>query len=255
MPKTILVTGATDGIGLDAAKSLTEQGSTVLLHGRNPNKLADVASKFEKPPATFVADLTSLTETRRLADDVIARFGSIDVLINNAGVLKSTDAVLSNGWDIRLMVNTLAPYVLTKALIPHMPPHGRVINLSSAAQAPVDLDAMTSGKPMDAMAAYAQSKRAITLWTAGIARHHPQGPVMLSVNPGSLLATNMVKSGFGVAGNDISIGSDILCQIALDDAFADKTGRYWDNDAGGFDHVDMTQTDDVVAGIEALIRA
>ncbi len=61
-----------------------------------------------------------------------------------------------------------------------------------------------------------------------------QGPVVVAVNPGSLLASKMVKEGFGVAGNDLQIGASILRQAALDDSFASASGKYFDNDSGQF---------------------
>ena len=84
------------------------------------------------------------------------------------------------------------------------------------------------------MAAYAQSKLAITLWTRELARRRPEGPSLVSVNPGSYLASKMVEEGFGVAGRDLRIGVDILCRAALEASFAERSGAYYDNDAGQF---------------------
>ena len=67
-----------------------------------------------------------------------------------------------------------------------------------------------------------------------MARAHPQGPVFVAVNPGSLLASKMVREGFGVGGNDLAIGADILHRAALSEDFAEASGRYFDNDAGRF---------------------
>lgn len=154
------------------------------------------------------------------------------MILNNAGVLKLPDAKSEAGRDVRFDVNTIAPYILTRKLLPILPKDGRVVNLSSAAQAPVDVAALRQFKPMADMDAYAQSKLAITIWTAALAKEMPQGPVFIAVNPGSLLATKMVKEGFGIAGNDLSIGADILVAAALDDDFAGASGKYFDNDAG-----------------------
>ncbi|MEL7098748.1 MAG: SDR family NAD(P)-dependent oxidoreductase [Pseudomonadota bacterium] len=234
MSKTILVTGATDGIGLLTAKKLAAAGHTVLLHGRSPDKLERAAQQVGGKVETFIADLSDLEATAALADAVGAKHDHLDALINNAGVLKLPNPMTPSGIDARFVVNTLAPYVLTQKLIPIIPKTGRVVNLSSAAQAPVNVDAMMEGHPLGDMEAYAQSKLAITIWTQEMAKTLPVGPVVVSVNPGSLLASKMVKEGFGVAGNDLSIGADILIKAALDDSFADKSGAYFDNDAGRF---------------------
>jgi NAD(P)-dependent dehydrogenase (short-subunit alcohol dehydrogenase family) len=87
---------------------------------------------------------------------------------------------------------------------------------------------------MDDMTAYAQSKLAITIWTKEMARKHATGPVFISINPGSLLATKMVKEGFGIEGKNINIGADILVKAAIDDEFLNNSGGYYNNDIGSF---------------------
>ena len=234
MTKTILITGATDGIGLLTAKKLAAMGHTILLHGRSADKLARAAAEVGETSETYIADLSDLGQTAAMADAIASNHDRLDVLINNAGVLRLPNPVTPSGIDARFVVNTLAPYVLTERLLSIMPKTGRIVNLSSAAQSPVDIEAMTDGRPMDHMDAYAQSKLAITIWTKEMAEKLPTGPVVVAVNPGSLLASKMVKEGFGVAGNDLSIGADILIKAALDNSFADRSGAYFDNDSGRF---------------------
>ena len=252
MTKTILITGSTDGIGLLTAKILSAKGHKVILHGRSASKLDAAKEKVGGDVVTYEADLSSLTATAELATSIAANHDQIDVLINNAGVYKTPTPILPNGQDVRFVVNTLAPHVLTVALLGLLPKNGRVINLSSAAQARVDLTALSGETRLEDMEAYAQSKRAITLWASEMAAAHPDGPVFVAVNPGSLLASKMVKEGFGVAGHDLQIGADILCRLALDDEFANASGRYWDNDAGAFSHVDLGQAVEVRKAIGSL---
>ena len=118
--------------------------------------------------------------------------------------------------------------------MPLLDEDARVVNLSSAAQAPVDLAALAGPPNLGEMAAYSQSKLAMTMWSNHMAVTHPDGPVFVAVNPGSLLATKMVKEGFGIGGNDIGIGAQILREAAVSEDFADATGKYFDNDAGRF---------------------
>ena len=234
MSKTILITGATDGIGLLTARKLADAGHTMLVHGRSADKLAAAAETIGGAPTTYRADLSKMDEVKAFADAVMNDVPKLDVLINNAGILKTPNTQTEAGRDIRFEVNTIAPYLLTQWLLPIIPTDGRVVNLSSAAQAPVNVDAMCSYRPMADMDAYAQSKLAITIWTAVLAEQHPKGPAMIAVNPGSLLASKMVKDGFGVAGNDLNIGADILIAAALDPTFAEASGQYFDNDSGRF---------------------
>ncbi|MEM9610142.1 MAG: SDR family NAD(P)-dependent oxidoreductase [Actinomycetota bacterium] len=263
MTLTILVTGATDGIGLLTAQRLATLGHHVLLHGRNPAKLADAerairAAAPEATVETYRADLSSLPEVDELAEAISSRHPRLDVIINNAGVLKAARPTTDGGLDVRFVVNALAPYRLTERLLPLVPPTGRVVNLSSAAQAPVDVRALAGQRQAPDMDAYAQSKLAITMWTRHLAqRLGPDGPAIIAVNPGSFLATKMVKEGFGMAGNDIGIGADVLVRAALSDEFAGATGQYFDNDAGRFgsphpDAMDPAKVDAVVTRLASL---
>ena len=101
------------------------------------------------------------------------------------------------------MVNTYAPALLSTLLLPIIPNDGRLVHLSSAAQAHVDVDAIEGKRRLNDMKAYAQSKLALTMWSQDFAVHHPDGPMSVAVNPGALLATKMVREGFGTAGNDL----------------------------------------------------
>ncbi|RMH46419.1 MAG: SDR family NAD(P)-dependent oxidoreductase [Alphaproteobacteria bacterium] len=257
MRKTILLTGATDGIGLLTAGILAAEGHRVLLHGRDADRLQAAARAVGGMTETCLADLSRLDQAAALADAVRARHDRLDVLINNAGVLKAPRSVTDEGLDVRFVVNTLAPYVLTRRLLPVIPADGRVVNLSSAAQAPVDVDALLGRRRLAGMEAYAQSKLALTIWTQEMARAHPGGPVFIAVNPGSLLATKMVKEGFGIAGNDPRAGADILRRAALSEEFATASGRYFDNDNGRFAAPHPAARDprhvaEVMAAIESL---
>ncbi|WP_420339370.1 SDR family NAD(P)-dependent oxidoreductase [Roseibium sp.] len=240
MQKTILLTGATDGIGLETAKRLAADGHTLLIHGRNPDKLARVKADLVALPGAgeveaYVADFSDLADVNSLADTIRSHHDHLDVLINNAGILRTQDPLTKDGMDVRFVVNTIAPYLLTRKLLALMGNAGRVVNLSSAAQAPVNLKALAGQQRASDMEAYAQSKLAITMWTRDLARElGSDGPVIVAVNPASLLGTKMVKEGFGVSGSDISVGVDILIRASLSKEFEGRSGAYFDNDSGRF---------------------
>ncbi len=240
MSKTILITGSTDGIGLETARMLLEQGQGhhLLLHGRNHEKLEKVEAELSKLGSveTYVADLSDMNDVLTFAKALADKHETLDVLINNAGVLKTSETITKEGLDVRFAVNTIAPYLLTKKLLHLLGNSGRVVNLSSAAQASVEIDALT-GKRTDlsAMDAYSQSKLAITMWTRTMAELlKNKSPIIVAVNPGSLLGSKMVRESFGTEGKDIRIGADILVRAALSDEFADASGKYFDNDSGQF---------------------
>jgi NAD(P)-dependent dehydrogenase (short-subunit alcohol dehydrogenase family) len=237
--KTILITGATDGIGRLTAEKLLAEGHRVLLHGRSQQKLNALAAAFveyKNQLDTFIADFSSLKAVSKMADEVISKYSALDVLINNAGVYKVTDSRTAENLDVRVAVNTIAPLLLTQKLLSLLGKGGRVVNLSSAAQAPVDIEGLLGNKAYsDQMAAYAQSKLAITMWTKALAEElGSKGPIIIAVNPASLLGSKMVKQGFGVAGGDLSVGADILIRAALSEEFTEASGKYFDNDIGRF---------------------
>ncbi|WP_439531106.1 SDR family NAD(P)-dependent oxidoreductase [Marinobacter adhaerens] len=265
MTKKILITGATDGIGLETAKRLYSEGHTLLLHGRNAEKLATTERTLANGTGagliyTYKADLSRLSEVDSLANVIAKEHDQLDVIINNAGVMRVPETITQDGLDVRFAVNTVAPYLLTKRLLPILKPASLVINLSSAAQAPVEMDALRGKKRLlEDMQAYAQSKLALTMWNNALAASlGSEGPIFVAVNPGSLLASKMVKEGFGIAGKSLSIGADVLTRASLSDEFANASGHYFDNDKGQFgpphpDALDNQKCAAVAAVIEELI--
>ena len=233
MNKTILITGSTDGIGLLTAKKLSILGNKILLHGRNKNKLIAISKMLNNAPI-YEADFSDMAAVEDMSQKILLKNKSIDVLINNAGILKTPNTKTIQNRDIRFDVNTLAPYILTNNLLPIIPKTGMILNLSSAAQASFNISSMSLFVQMESMTAYSQSKLAITIWSQEMARKHPLGPAFISINPGSLLATKMVKEGFGIEGKNINIGADILVKAATDKTFFSYSGAYYDNDIREF---------------------
>ena len=262
MQKTILVTGATDGIGLETARMLVSLGHMVLLHGRNLAKLENVEKTLSTSNGqveSYMADLSRMADVEALAKAVAAKHTKLDVLINNAGIYNAPDPVTQDGLDVRFAVNAIAPYLLTQRLMPLMAASGRIINLSSAAQSTVDLEALAGRVKLSDGVAYAQSKLAITMWSRSLALSlKGNGPAVIAVNPGSMLGSKMVKQAFGVAGGDIRIGAEILTRAALSDEFATASGQYFDNDSGRFasphlDALDPQKSEEIVGAIEVVL--
>lgn len=267
MQKTILITGSTDGIGYLTAKTLVEQGHNVIVHGRNFDKLNNIKKELEAFKTTgniysVLGDLSVLKNVEVLANNILEKFTNIDVLINNAGIYKTQDERTVDGFDIRFVVNTIAPYILMKKLLPIFSKNARVVNLSSAAQAPVDLNALKGDVLLSSSGeAYAQSKLAITMWTNHMASlFKDNNPMIVSVNPKSLLASKMIKEAYGIQGSDLSVGSDILVRAALSDEFKDASGKYYDNDIASFsnphpDALDTEKCKNLVLQLNELISS
>ncbi|WP_055444817.1 SDR family NAD(P)-dependent oxidoreductase [Lacinutrix himadriensis] len=238
MSKTIIVTGSTDGIGKLTALSLAEKGHTVYVHGRNKAKVDTVVSEIKTTTNNqnihgLVADFSDLEAVSKLAEQIKKDIPKIDILINNAGIFKTKEVQNKNGLDIRMVVNYLAPYVLTNAILENIKQSEapRIINLSSAAQAPVS-EAVLIGKEQDSEnSTYAQSKLALTMWSFNLAKQEPKITV-IAVNPGSLLNTKMANEAYGQHWSPAEKGVDILVDLALSDDYKNDSGKYFDNDKG-----------------------
>jgi NAD(P)-dependent dehydrogenase (short-subunit alcohol dehydrogenase family) len=240
MQKTVLITGSTDGVGKLTAIKLAGKGHAVYIHGRSPEKLSATISEIKTISKNenidgFLADFSDLVAVEKMAEQINKDMSKIDVLINNAGIFKSPLSCNQKGLDTRFVVNYLAPYLLTKKLIPLIKkaPDPRIINLSSAAQSTVSGDALCGTANLSEQEAYAQSKLALTMWSFYLAEILPFVAV-IAVNPGSLLNTKMVAEAYGRSWSSADKGADILYDLAVSENYKGITGRYFDNDQGNF---------------------
>ena len=257
--KTIVITGSTDGIGKLAAKKLAMAGHHVVLHGRNQQKLEQTISELKSTTnnnklSGIISDLSDVGSIRSMAVKISQKHPSIDVLINNAGVYHSALPQNPKGMDMRFAVNYLAPYILTHALVPVLQKGNspRVINLSSAAQQSVSMEAFLGQEPISPQSAYAQSKLALTMWSFYFAQENPD-ITTIAVNPGSLLNTKMVKEAFGQHWSPADKGARILFDLAILEKYAPSNGKYFDNDRGAFNKAHLDAYDK--AKIKQLISA
>lgn len=263
--KTILLTGSTDGIGKLAATELAKIGHRILLHGRNEEKLqgcmAEIKEQSNNPEVYgYCADFSDLSSVRSMAEEVRTEQAHLDVLVNNAGIFQSPVDRLADGQDIRFVVNYLAPFLLTQELLPLLQSgsNPRLINLSSAAQSSISLDALAGKEALSAQVAYAQSKLALTAWSFAMAEEY-ENLVTIAVNPGSLLNTKMVQEAYGHHWSDAEKGSNLLVALSTEAEYSQSSGLYFDNDKGGFgpahpDAYNETKTADLLRLTNTLVN-
>ncbi len=193
--RTVLVTGASDGIGAETAKTLAERGATVHVTGRSLDKLRPIAEAVGTEP--LVADFSRLDDVRRLADQVTERAGTLDVLMNNAGGTFAPSKKTHDGHEPNFQINHLAPFLLTNLLHPALAAAGQslVVNTSSIANlmGKVVLDDLDhEHRRALEFPAYGTGKLMNILFTRGIAeRWSGDGVVSVAVHPGP------VGSSFG----------------------------------------------------------
>jgi NAD(P)-dependent dehydrogenase (short-subunit alcohol dehydrogenase family) len=190
---TVVLTGASAGIGAAAAIELTRRGHEVVTTGRSPSKLdavhrrmLDAAPDGVRVPTPIVADFASLDEVRALAATVLERCPRIDVLANNAGLQTPKRETSAEGYELVLAVNHLAPFLLTDLLLDRVKQSGgRVVGTSSAVHriGRIDFDDLQMEHKWSGMRSYGNSKLANVLFTSELAKrtgvpascYHPGG--------------------------------------------------------------------------------
>ncbi|MEV7145729.1 SDR family NAD(P)-dependent oxidoreductase [Streptomyces sp. NPDC093084] len=231
---TVLITGATSGLGRYVAFELVRAGHTVLAHGRDPGRTAALAEELraEGDAAGFVADLASLAQVRELAARVAEGRPDLDVLINNAGVGAGAPGagreLSADGHELRLAVNFLAPVVLTRALLPVLRANtpARIVNVGSAGQEPLDFDDPEFTRGYQGFAAYCRAKFALAAHTFALADELAGTGVAVNVlHPATFMDTAMVREGGVAPWNTVADGAPGVVALATRDL---GTGGYFD---------------------------
>jgi NAD(P)-dependent dehydrogenase (short-subunit alcohol dehydrogenase family) len=234
--KTILVTGASDGIGKETARGLAERGARVLVHGRSRAKVEAACEEIrERQPEAkveaVVADFSSLAEVRALTQEVERRTSRLDVLINNAGVYLHHHERSADGLELTFAVNHLAHFVLTVSLLPLLrrSAPARVVTVTSVAhrRGRIDLEDLQAERHFDGYGAYANSKLANVLFTVELAeRLEGSGVTANCLHPG-VIGTKLLRAGFSMSGASVEEGARTPLYLALSEEVEGVSGRYF----------------------------
>ncbi|XP_026314627.1 uncharacterized protein LOC113226277 [Hyposmocoma kahamanoa] len=195
--KSVIVTGASSGIGAATGILFAEQGANVVIVGRNETKLNAVAQKLPKNAKSLILKADVTTDAKKIIDETVNKFGRIDILVNNAGFAKYgslTDGKFLEAYDTIMATNVRAVAELTMLALPHLTKtKGNIINISSIAAMAVPLDGR--------FLAYSVSKAALDHFTRGAALEFASKGIRVnSVNPGPV-ATDFLDN----MGVDISV--------------------------------------------------
>lgn len=231
--RTILITGATDGLGRQLALDVAGAGATVLAHGRRQERLDALTDELDDGARvkTYLADLASLEEVRDLADRVIADHDALHVLVSNAGVGAGEERLLSHdGHELRFAVNHLAGFLLIRRLLGLLRAGApsRVVNVASVGQAAIDFDDVMLERGFSGSRAYAQSKLAQIISTFDLAEELAgDGVTVNALHPATLMDTTMVRETFGGARTTVREGADATLRLIADPALEGVTGAYF----------------------------
>jgi NAD(P)-dependent dehydrogenase (short-subunit alcohol dehydrogenase family) len=211
---TVLITGATDGLGRGLAAELARRGQDVVVHGRSRERVDAVAREVGAAGA-HVAEFARLADVRALAGAV----DGVDVLVNNAGVISRERRLSEDGIELTFQVNHLAGFLLTLLTLPP-----RTVNVASAGQRAPDFGDLMLERGYEGYRAYAQSKLAQIMFTFELAERRPD-LVVNALHPATLMDTKMVRETFGSSSSTVSEGVEATAALVERD---DVTGRYFD---------------------------
>jgi NAD(P)-dependent dehydrogenase (short-subunit alcohol dehydrogenase family) len=248
--KTVLITGATDGLGRGLAAEAAGAGATVLIHGRDPQRLRATEAQLRDLADAgrlrcYRADFAELAQVRRMAQEINAVEPRLDVLVNNAGIGDDDPGggrrVLSaDGHELRFQVNYLAGYLLTCELLALLRASApaRIVNVSSGGQSALDFDDLMLEYGYSGMRAYCQSKLAQILHAFDLAeRLAGTGVTATCLHPATYMPTKMVRRPTST----LQEGVDATLRLVADPALADVSGEFfngtqrWDADPQAYD--------------------
>lgn len=216
--RTVVLTGATSGIGLETAKRLAGRTRLLILQGPEPaeavsSQRSAIAAAGPASTVYVPADFARLSDVARAARDIVdASDGRIDALVNDAGIAGAPERrTTADGHERTLQVNYLALVMLTELLEPALGADGRVVNVASATHesASLDLDDIELERGYAPVRAYARSKLAIVMHTLWRALRHPDGPVAVSLQPG-VINTALLAAMFGRIGTGVEVGAESI---------------------------------------------
>ena len=200
---TCLITGATEGVGKFTALELAKKGFTVVMVARNKNKAervrAMISAQCGGDVDYLIADLTSLKDVRRLAEEFKGRYLKLDVLINNAGIFAPARQVTADGFEESYQVNYLSHFLLTQLLLEDLSSssQGRIINLSSSVHSvgKFDPENLQSEKKFSVLTTYSSTKLFMLLFTIELAKRLEKTKITVNaVHPGIARTPMMLRA-------------------------------------------------------------
>ena len=248
--RTCLITGATDGIGKEAAIELAKKGCNLILIGRNKEKGEKVVEQIRKIAESYVdidyftADLMLMKEVSRVADEVSRKYPKIDILLNNVGAYFAFREVTEEGFERTFALNHLGYFLMTKKLLPLIEKsnYKRIVNVSSSAHYGIDFefDNLNGEKKYSGFDIYKKSKLANVMFTYELAKRvKDKGITANCLHPGfvstnfgknnNFLWRNVIRVAMWLTAINVKDGAKTSIHLACSDEVKDITGRFFAN--------------------------
>jgi NAD(P)-dependent dehydrogenase (short-subunit alcohol dehydrogenase family) len=237
--QTILITGATGGLGRELGQALAKRKATLLLHGRDAKLGLELVREITEATGNkniqfYRADFSSLREVDDLAGQILSSGARLDVLVNNAAVgfgRKGAKREISqDGHELRFAVNYLSPYLLTDRLISLLQAStpARIVNVASVGQVPMNFDDLLLTNDYSGVNAYRQSKLAMVAWTFDLAERLAEtGVTVNALHPASLMPTKMVLEAGWQTMSTVEEGLKATLRLVIDPALEEVTGQFF----------------------------
>jgi NAD(P)-dependent dehydrogenase (short-subunit alcohol dehydrogenase family) len=236
----ILITGATDGLGKAVAMQLARTEATLLLHGRDEARGQQTLTEIRAQTGNshlqwYRADFSQLSQVRVLAERLAREQERLDVLVNNAGIGTTLPGggkrqESEDGYELRFAVNYLAPFLLTRLLLPTLrrSAPARIVNVSSAGQAPINFRDVMLEQNYDGVQAYCQSKLALVMFTFDLAEELAgTGVTANCLHPATYMPTKMVLAARGSSVSTIEEGVQATKHLITAPELDQISGRYF----------------------------
>jgi NAD(P)-dependent dehydrogenase (short-subunit alcohol dehydrogenase family) len=232
--KTVLITGSTDGIGKESAIKLVNSGYYVIIHGRNQQKVLDTIESItlltnKSDLSYIIGDLNSFSQIKEMTTQLYEEFDHLDVLVNNAGVYRSSRIINDEGLEQTFAVNYIAPFLITYYLLDLLKKadNARIVNVVSQVHSnQLDLSDLQSSQGYTPVKAYALSKTCLIMFTYRLAERFRSDKMTFNCLHPGIINTKLLEAAMGHLGAPVEQAADYIYYAVNSPDLNNVSGKY-----------------------------